>query len=396
MPSHCNIFKFHHFDKELSQVYTSHTIRRFAIALICIFEPVYIFLYFNQSFSKTLFFFAASSALYGLLVPFGAKLMVKLGLKKAMLLSVPFQFLYYLVLWQINVWGFLFLFAIAFKVLFSLFYWPAYHTDVARFSKREFRGQEVSAGSVVYNIASVISPVLGGLIVYELGFPILFVIVLVLLLTSAIPLFFSGEIKEVYYDSYLKSFKQILSKKKYKDTLAFASYGFDAGVNMFIWPIFMFILAINYEAMGLITSGALLLSLIFALYVGKLIDRLSRARLLKTGSLLTGVSWLLKTFVRTPLDAFLADTIYRFCFTSCGIPFRAIMYDEASENKKELDRYIVLREMAHNLGRGILFVVAGIIFLSITASKMYLVFPFAALLVFFFNLLPDKKVKKTN
>ncbi len=393
MPSSYNIFKFHHFDKELSQVYASHTIRRFGIAMVCIFEPIYVFLFFNKSFSKTLLYFAGCSLLYGILVPFGAKLMVKLGLKKAMLFSVPFQFLYYLTLWQFGVWKYLFIFAIVFRVLYSLFYWPAYHTDVARFSKREFRGQEISAGSVVHNLASVISPVLGGLIVYELGFPILFIIVLVLLSTSAIPLFFSSEIKEEYFDSYLKSFKQILSKKKYKDTLAFAGYGFDAGVNMFVWPVFMFILAINYEVMGLITSGALFLSLIFALYIGKLIDKLSRARLLKMGSLLTGISWLLKTLVRTPLDAFLADTIYRFCFVSCGIPFRAIMYDEASENRKTLDRYIVLREMAHNLGRGILFVILAIIFLFVAASQMYLIFPLAAIMTFLFNLLPDKKLK---
>lgn len=393
MPNIHQIFTFHHFSKEIVQLYSSHTIRRFTLALICIFEPIYLFIYFNHSFSKTLLFYAAISLIYGLFVPFGAKIMAKLGLKKAMLWSLPFIFLYYLVLWQINLFFLLPFLAIILRVIYGLFYWPAYHTDVARFSKRKTRGEQMSVATVVYSIVSVIAPFLGGLIIFKFGFPVLFIIVLILLFVSAVPLLFFKEIREVYTDSYERAFKQILSKKAHRDSIAFGAFGFDAGVNMFIWPIFMFVLIINYELIGIITSGALFLSLLFALYIGELAD-VKRKKLLRIGSAITAIAWFFKTFVRTPLDAFLAHTAYRFAATSSEIPFRAIMYDKASEDGKVLDRYIVFREMAHNLGRAIMFIALAIVFFFVSITKIYLVFPLAAIFALFFMLLAKKGDKE--
>lgn len=390
MPNIAYIFRFHHFDKELSELYISHTIRRFAVAMICIFEPVYLFLYFNKSFSAVLFYFASIALLYGFFVPFGAKIMVKLGLKKAMLWSVPFIFLYYAVLWQIKALSFFFIAAILLKFVYALFYWPAYHVDVARFSKKEFRGEQIGASVVVYNLASVIAPFVGGLIVFKLGFPVLFIVVLILLLVSVVPLFFTEEIREIYHDSYERAFKQIFTRKFYNEAVSFAAYGFDAGVSMFVWPIFMFILAINYESMGFITSGALFLSLIFTLYIGKIADRLSRRRLLKFGSILNAAAWFVKVFIKTPFDAFLAHTIFRIAFVSTSIPFRTIMYDKASEDRNFLDRFIVFREMSHNLGRATMFIILGAVFLFVSVSKIYLIFPLAAVFSLLFMLLGFK------
>ena len=390
MPSIHQIFTFHHFDREIIQLYSSHAIRSFTLALIYIFEPIYLFIYFNHSFSKTLLFYAAISLIYGLFVPFGAKIMAKLGLKKAMLWSVPFIFLYYLTLWQINVFFLLLFLAIILKVIYALFYWPAYHTDVARFSQRKTRGEQMSVATVVYSVASVAAPLLGGLIIFKFGFPVLFIIVLILLFVSVVPLLFSKEIHEVYTDSYKRAFKQILSKKARRDSIAFGAFGFDTGVSMFIWPIFMFILVINYELIGIITSGALFLSLLFALYIGELAD-VKRKKLLRIGSVITAIAWFLKTFVTTPFNAFLAHAAYRFAAVSSGIPFRAIMYDKASEDGKVLDRYIVFREMAHNLGRAIMFIALAIVFFFVPITKIYLVFPLAGVFALLFMLLAEKE-----
>lgn len=382
-----HLFTFHRFDKEITQIYTGHAIRRFALAMIVIFEPIYLFLYFGHSLTKTLFFLAAIAGFYGLFVPFGAKIMVKLGLKKAMLFSVPFIFLYYLVLWNITASFVLLFLAIIFKVFYALFYWPAYHTDIARFSKKEFRGEQLSAGTIVYSLSSIAGPFVGGLIIAKLGFPVLFLVVLILLLVSALPLFFSREVHEVYGDSYERAFRGIFKKENRKDSLAFAAFGIDQGISMFIWPIFMFVIAINYKSMGFITSAALALSLLLTLYIGKLVDRMGRAKLLRIGSILTSIGWVFKAFVKGTFDAFLAHTIYRFAFVSTNLPFRAIMYDKASADKRKLDRFIVRREMSHNLGRGLMFVILAIIFIFIPVSKIYLLFPLAAVLALLFMLL---------
>jgi len=396
MPNIHQVFTFHRFDKEIVELYSAHTIRRFALALIGIFEPVYIFIYFNNSFTKALLFFASFHLLYGVFVPFGAKIAVKLGLKKSMLISLPFIFLYYVVLWQLDLSFLLIFLAIALRFFYGILYWPAYHIDMARFSKTGIRGEQISVATVVYNLAAVLGPFLGGLIILSFGWPVLFVMVLILLFIAAIPLLFSKEVYEIYTDSYEKAFKYICSKKNINETIAFAVYGFDVGVSMYIWPIFLFILAINFQTIGLISSGALFLSLLFVLYIGEATDQFSKKRLLRIGSILTSIVWIIKTFVRTAFDAFLAHVAYRFAFSAASIPFAAIFYDKASEKKDCLDRYIVFREMAHNLGRAFMFIVLAIVFIFVPVSKIYLIFPLAAVFALPFMLLMKKKVSQNE
>lgn len=80
---------------EVNQLSISITIRNFALGLITIFIPIYIYQYFH-SLPLTLLFFAISKGLFGLLVPFGGQLMTKIGVKHALMLSSPF------------IWGFYF------------------------------------------------------------------------------------------------------------------------------------------------------------------------------------------------------------------------------------------------------------------------------------------------
>ena len=117
---------------------------------------------------------------------------------------------------------------------------------------------------------------------------------------------------------------------------------------------------------------------------------------MKIGSIITAIVWFFKTFVRTAFDAFLAHTAYRFAFTSSSIPFRAIMYDKASEDGRVLDRYIVFREMAHNLGRAFMFIILAIIFFFIPATKIYLIFPLAAVFALLFMLLSKKEIPQNE
>ena len=76
MPFHSPQFYLQYFLKrERTELYLSVAIRNFALGLALIFEPIYLFLYFHHSLSKTLLFFALIYSAYGLLVPFGAKIM---------------------------------------------------------------------------------------------------------------------------------------------------------------------------------------------------------------------------------------------------------------------------------------------------------------------------------
>lgn len=350
--------------KKTTQFFISVAIRQFALGMIFIFEPIYLFLYFGKSLPLTLLFFALIHGLFGLLAVYGGKIMAKIGFDRAMLISHFFFFGYYLSLFFLYKAFFFLVLAIILKSLGMTFYWPSFHTDFARFSERDHRGQEVGELNVASSTLAFFSPIVGGLILTAFNYQILFIIVLIVLLTSSIPLFLSKEKQEVYTDTYEKAWQRIFKKENRKTSLAFAAQGIETGINAYLWPLFMFVLAIQYSAMGGITSFALGISLLFALYIGKITDTMNRAKLLNIGSVLTSISWFIKYFVVSPFGAFLAQTFYRISKTSASIPFRTILYERAALQKREADEFIIYREITHNISRSFaLIILAGIFFL---------------------------------
>jgi len=352
-----------HLKGELGELYASTAIRGFAISLIGIFEPIYIYLFFDRSIPLTLLYFAAVSLLFGILAPFGGKILSRLGIKHAMLWSIPFLFLYFLGLWQIEKLGIFFLVLILFHAAHNLLYWPAFHIDFTRFSEQGKRGKEVGYANIIISISSAIGPFVGGLILTLFGFPELFAIVLILLFVSMIPLFLSQEIKEEYFDNFKQAFKETLKKNRRAKVVALGFAGAEFAVHAYIWPLYLFIIAISFEELGIITSLALIVGMVFIYLIGKASDKIGPEKLLTIGSILNAVFWPIKMFVRTPLDAFLAHTLHSFGSYTAYIPFASIFYDWAGKYKTSRNRLVIVREITLNISRGVFLLLLAPVFL---------------------------------
>ncbi len=381
------------FKREISRFFLSISIRRLAVGMVLIFEPIYLYFYFDKSLSLTILFFGLIHGLYGLIVVFGGKIMAKIGLKHAMLFSHFFFFGYYLCLFFLSSQAnniavelsLLLPLAMILRVIGMMFFWPAYHTDFVRFSEKNHRGLEVGKLNVAVLIPVIISPLIGGWVLAAFGYPILFTIVLVTLFASTIPLFLSKEVHEVYTDSYQEAWARIFKKENKNISLAFAANGMEVGISIYLWPLFMFILAIEYTIMGGIISFATAMVAIFSLYIGKISDTSYRFQLLKIGSFLTSLAWIIKYFVISPFTAFLAHTLYRIFKASAFIPFQSILYDKAFLKGAEADEFIIYREIILNVSRGILFVILAGVFL--VTPKINIAFILAALFSLGFMLL---------
>jgi len=372
-------------NRELTELYASIALRRFTMGLVGIFIPIYIFLYFSQDITKTLLYFGSISLLYGILAPLSGKIITKIGIKHSMMLSLPFLFLSYLALWHIDrLGGFLFVLVIL-AVVHNLFYWPAFHIDFARFSEKKHRSRQISYRHAAIALAGAASPLVGGVILVQFGYPILFTIVLTMLFASVFPLFLSQEIHERYTDSFQKTYRELIQKKYRNKIIGFVGEGAEVILHILIWPIFLFTLAISYSSIGLISSAALFGGVFFALYLGRVIDKMGHARLLALGAWLNAFTWPLKMFVATPIDAFLVNTLHQFTRLTAYMPFTTLFYDWSARDDVNRDRFIILREMSLNISRGVvLFSLAGIFLLT---DKLIIVFPiagaFSLLLMFF-------------
>lgn len=322
--------------------------------------------------------------------------MAKISLRRSMLFSHFFFFGYYLCLFFIYQSFLLVPLAIILRAIGMTLFWPAFHTDFVRFSEKGYQGQEVGKMNIAFSAPVIISPIIGGLILAAVGYPGLFTTVLVVLLASAIPLFLSKETHVIYSDSYQKAWERIFKKENKKTSLAFAASGIEVGINSYLWPLFMFILAISYAQMGGITTFALGVTVLFTLYMGRISDKIiNRVWFLNIGSFLTSMAWIIKYFVITPFDAFLAQALYRICRTSAGVPFQTLFYEKTFLKGAEADEFIVYREIITNISKCFFFIIlAGVFFIFPKVNVAFIMAAIFSLGFMFLGIPPKFKLKK--
>ena len=348
--------------KESDRFFISIAIRGFAFGMITIFVPIYIYQYFN-SLSSTFLFFAIIYGLFGVFAPFGGKIMMKIGIKKAILISHIFFLGFYICLLFFDKNFLIIPLAIVLEALARIFFWPAYHVNFARVSETQKLGKEIGKINFVSAIPGILAPATGGIIIALLGYPALFVTVSCVLLSSAIPLFLTKEVHQNYSDTFLMSYKRLFKKENRRYNLAFAFSTIEATINLYLWPLFLAISAIGYVSIGGIATVSLLVSMLFVLYIGRLTDKVNKTKLLIIGSILTAGAWLGKFFVISPVSAFVTQSFYKFSRTAVGIPFNAIMYKKAKDKGEEIDEFIIYRDVLIGITRCVLFLsLAGITF----------------------------------
>lgn len=383
--------------RNLTQLFLSLAIRSFAMGMVVIFEPIYIYLAFQKSIPLALLFFGTTHGIYGLLAVYGGKAIAKFGLRNCIFLSHFLFFSYFLCLYLLPNFSWLIALALFLKALGMTFFWPAFHTDFVRFSEKRRRGLEVGELQAVRAVPVIIAPAMGGWIVATFGYPVLFVIVFIILLVSILPLFLSKEKHEVYTDSYERAWLRIFERDNQNNNIALAATGIEIGINRYIWPIFLAVLAIPSFEIGGLSSFALGISVLFSLYLGKIADTSRRFNLLNLGSFLTSLAWLFKYFVKTGLDALLAQSLYQLFRTSTTIPFSAIFYEKAALKKEEADEFIIYREIVFNLSRFFFFLILAVLFVFV--SQINLAFIFAAIIslgLMFLGKLPKINLFKVN
>jgi len=378
MHSHAPHIFFHLIkNTELNELYSTMAIRSFALAMGGVFVPIYLY-QLGHSLSSIFLFFALVSIFFLITLFPSAKLASKIGLKHAILLSVPFLIIFFLLLFSLERFSWpLWLLALFVGTHSSLF-WFSYHTEFARFSTKKKRGHQVGVTKIIVAVFGVLGPLFGAIILSFLGFNVLFILVSVLLFASAFPLFMSREVREPF-DLSLKGF---FRGHKIKNILGYMGNGIEVRIATVLWPLFVFIFIFDqkYLSLGALVSVTFTFSLIATIIISKFSD-INRRLTLKLGVIFNSIIWIVKSFLITPLQIFFSDAFYGISQTSVSIPFQALSYDKAKEAK--ISKIILEREMYIQIGSIIFLFIA-----SIFADRLVELFryggPLASLLQFFF------------
>lgn len=350
---------FLHFilNRELNELYLSIALRFFALSMIGIFLPVYLLFELNFPLPIVLYFFILFAVFFPISSFIGAKIGARIGFKHLILLSAPLKIVFFFLLMLLPSFN-IPLFLIALIGAFShAIYWIGHHMDLAKFTVRKARGEEVGLAFFVNYIATIIGPIVGGLILTFFNFTALFITGSVILLVSTLPLFFSKE----FYEKSAVSVKHIFKRGTLKDAVAFTAQGMEIGAASVLWPLFIFTILTGYFSLGLVATFAAMIAAVSSIFIGKISDKVGKRVVIRIGSFSLIAVWFFRTVVKTISHVYFIAA-FAFVHTLAFIPMDTLAYSKARFGKR-IAEYLVFREIFLNLGRIIVYVI-----LLITAS----------------------------
>ncbi len=322
--------------------------------MIAIFEPIYLYQQYN-SISVVFLYFAAVYTLYFFAIPLGSRAAAKYGFEHCILYSLPFAIIYFLILSQIPENKLLIIFAVIFLVVYKILFWPAYHTDFAHYSKFGYRGRELGTLSFITTASNIIGPVIGGIILSKFGFEMLFVIVSIVSLISAVPLFTTREKFEPHKFSFINALVRIIrpySHYKRKDSIAYFGYGEEL-IAAVAWPIFVYLLIKEFYLMGIIISIVTIILAIISLYAGKLSDILNKEgkkKMYNFSIISQVISCFMRPFAGNWLGVIFVDALSSGSKVGINYTLVTSAYNKG-DNHKGFLKYISFFEMSLALGK---------------------------------------------
>lgn len=389
MSLHHSSHHFHHFlkNKEMNELYLSYGIFNFALGLISVFVPIYLYKIDYSIQEILLFFFINSLSFVAFSYP-GAKVVSKLGVKHTMLMTAPLLILFFIGLSFIREIPVLFFLLPILRAMKMILFNYSFHLNFIQHADKKKRGQEFSMAQASATFAGILSPLIGGIIIHYTGFSSLFYIGSFFLFVAMIPLFFTKDTYEKINFNQKNVFVDIFKKKNRSFLSSFSGYAVESWIGMIVWPIFLFVLAFSMESIGAITSISTLMTFLIFYFVGKATDAKDKKKLIRIGTFLYFFGWVGRIFVTGMTSALFIDTYKNLAQKVVDIPWSARFYDIAA--KRDYFKLIVEREIIFNLTRTILFPILILVFLIDLRVAFAITFAIAAFSSLFYITLNNK------
>jgi len=348
---------------ESAALYLTNTIRVLAVSLVGIFLPIYIYnisksyLFFNQdivingiSWVIAYFLLRSIFTLVSLLF-LGNLIFSKIHFQLSMIISFVFL-VTEILLWYLSA-GNLFLILIAgvlagFKVTL---YWVPYHIFFLRKSGRKIKsfGKNTSTRFFLTRIISSIGPAIGGLIIINFGFNVLFMTSILLLVVSALPIALVIHDWKHREHNMVKVIRKYVLNSKYKRiAISYIGEGVDSLIYVIFWPILLYLVINNFAKIGFINSLSFLLSSIAILQIGRLIDKHGAYKIHGIGVIINSLLYIPRMFFRVPALFYSLDVADKFVTGMYSLPIMYTTYEKA--RKLGGSDYILFREVCIHVG----------------------------------------------
>lgn len=346
-----------HATKPMKRLMSATALLDFALSAISLFEPIYLHT-LGWSLSQICLFYFAVYAAGFFLLPLGVRYAGRIGLQHAILFSTPFLIAYYLALYAIPKNPAFIIVAVFALVLQKILYWPGFDSEMAAFGSDGERGREVSILTSLGTVAAVVGPAFGGFIVGAFGFPIGFALTGLLMLLSNLPLLSMPPERPRESLGYRQSIKSVFARENRRFLTAMGGFG-EEFTALIIWPIFIYTVLGDIASTGVLVSVSIFLTALALLFIGRLSDAQSRHAVVRTGSIFTAFSWILRLFLGGAAGVLIGDFFYRVVKALLGVPFVTVIYERAGRGPL-LER-IAHYEMSIFVGKSLMLLIGAVL-----------------------------------
>ena len=357
----------HHLRREMKELYASTVILNFAVSMIQIFEPVYLYT-LGFPLQKIILFFLIVYAAYFLLMPLGARFAKWFGYEHSIVLSTIIFILYYALFYAIAWYPWLLYVAPLLYALQKTFYWPAFHADFVSFADAHEESREIGGMTVIVLLIAVIAPIVSGIIIALWGFGALFAVVALVFICSNVPLLSTLEQFEPKPFKYVDTYKRIFAAENRRSLFAYLGYGEEL-IVLVVWPIFMVIVIKNLLGLGLVAGLSTLITVVVTMFIGRTSDHRNKRFILRFGDGIYAIVWLLRLFVTTVGGVLLIDTLSTVSKNIVSVPLMALTYERARQ--KSIMQTVVFFEMSLVVGKLIALVLVYAILFFVPSMYVY-------------------------
>lgn len=374
---------------ESRAIYATNTIYGLAQALLGIFIPIYVFnlsqeyLIFSDNtltngFIWVCSYYAVSSFVVVLSILLFHNHIFDWTLKKTIFFSKIFLIASYasLSLSEHNLY--LIFVAAIFAGVHITFYWIPYHIFfVKRADDGDSKyGAETGKRDFFTGLSSTLGPLLGALIIAQLGFPILYGIAIILLLLATVPILIyvkenshrKHSIRDVYFNF-------IKSRKYLNTSIALGGNITSNIIYTIFWSLMMYFGLNSFVDIGLITTLSGMVALAFILFVGNMIDKKRKLDIHIFGVIVNTVLHLTRPFFNSIGFLYGNGILDNLNSPFYNIPFSASVYEKSLEGS--VSDFLIYRE----------FIMHGVRFLILVVVCLILFFTHSWTWVFFIGAL---------
>jgi MFS family permease len=341
---------------ELSEIYASMSIRSFGFGIIGIFVPIY--LYQNGNSLQSIFLFYTLFFIFRIPVSYiSAYVVARIGPKHSIAVSTILLVVFLSQLLTIDLFNWsLPVLALSFTLTNGLFF-IAYNTDFSKIKNTSNGGKELSWLYIFERLGGALGPLVGGIIASLIAPEFTITVAILVLLVSLAPLFMSNEPVRLHQRITFRGFKWRRHKRDY---LAISALGVDTNASQVMWPLLISVLIFTegtYAKLGLITGFALGVSIFSSYIFGKIVDRENGLSLLKFGSIMNSISYVVRAFVTTASGAIAVSVLNEPITLAYKIPLVKGYYDAVDSEEGYRIVYLTVGEISSAVTKAIYYLV---------------------------------------